>query len=77
MDNSTGSEQGIPIFYAPVVVQYHLYTSCYVCALGFLTTLLLSLPQLAAPQRTTVSIGTQADAPVKGSTERKRFYLTK
>ena len=45
--------------------------------LGFLTTLILSLPQLASPQRTAVSTGTQADVPVEQPTERKCFYLTK
>ena len=48
-----------------------------VCVLGFLTTLLLSLPQLASLQRTTASVGTQVEVPaVEESTGRKHIILT-
>ena len=33
------------------------------CVLGFLTTLLLSLPQLALLQQVTIDVGTQVDLP--------------
>lgn len=71
MDDSKISEQGLYIssFCAPFML-------C-VFVLGFLTTLLLSLPQLASLQRTTVSVGTQVEVPaVEESTGRKYIILT-
>ena len=45
--------------------------------LGFLTTLLLSLPQLATLQRATVNVGTQVDVPaVEESIGREYIYHT-
>lgn len=54
----------------------HLVYMCF-CVLGFLTTLLLSLPQLASLQRATVNVGTQADVSVGESmaTGRKYFVI--
>lgn len=70
MDGSQVSEQGV----SPIT-NMHLFYTC-VCVLGFLTTLLLSLPQLASLQQTTVNVGTQVDAPAEEFTYRKYLYHT-
>lgn len=64
MEDSKLSEQGS---------LYNQYGSVHVFVhvLGFLTTLLLSLPQMASLQRATVNVGTQADVPVEESTKSK------
>ena len=70
MEDSKVSEQG---------VLYITFVHIYVCVsvLGFLTTLLLSLPQLASMQRATVNVGTQVDVPVaEESTGREYIYHT-